>query len=58
MADYEARIAPFINVEFYVTAEFGQYPSGGEHNGLDIATPSPGNDLYSIVKGKIIRKRL
>lgn len=41
MADYEARIAPFINVEFYVTAEFGQYPLGGEHNGLDIATPSP-----------------
>ena len=28
MAEYTARIAPFINVEFYVTAEFGQYPSG------------------------------
>lgn len=27
MADVEARIAPFINVTFYVTAEFGQYPS-------------------------------
>lgn len=26
MADYEARIAPFINETFYVTAEFGQYP--------------------------------
>lgn len=55
MADYEARIAPFINVTFYITAEFGQYPSGGQHNGLDIATPSPGNNLYSIVNGKIIR---
>lgn len=27
MADYVANIAPFINVTFYVTAEFGQYPS-------------------------------
>lgn len=26
MADYVANIAPFINVTFYVTAEFGQYP--------------------------------
>lgn len=41
MADYVANIAPFINVTFYVTAEFGQYPSGGSHDGLDIATPSP-----------------
>lgn len=41
MADYEAKIAPFINVTFYVTAPFGQYPSGGVHRGLDIATPSP-----------------
>lgn len=41
MADYEALVAPFINITFYVTAEFGTYPSGGEHNGLDIATPSP-----------------
>ena len=27
MADYEARIAPFINETFYVTAKFGEYPS-------------------------------
>lgn len=27
MADAEARIAPFINETFYVTAEFGEYPS-------------------------------
>lgn len=27
MADSEARIAPFINETFYVTAEFGKYPS-------------------------------
>lgn len=26
MADYVADIAPFIDVTFYVTAEFGQYP--------------------------------
>ena len=28
MADYNADIAPFINVTFYITAEFGEYPSG------------------------------
>lgn len=30
MADYVANIAPFINVTFYVTAEFGQYPRRAE----------------------------
>lgn len=28
MADYNARIAPFIDVTFYVTAQAGIYPSG------------------------------
>ena len=27
MADAEARIAPIINEIFYITAEFGKYPS-------------------------------
>lgn len=28
MADYEAKIAPFINQEFWVTSEFGEPRSG------------------------------
>ena len=55
MAVVNARIAPFINVEFEVTAEFGHYPSGGEHNGLDISTGRNDN-LYSIVDGVITDK--
>lgn len=40
MADYNANIAPFINVTFYVTSIFGE--TGTRlHRGLDIATPSP-----------------
>lgn len=42
MADYEANIAPFINVTFYVTSAFGTLRAGGDfHTGIDIATPSP-----------------
>ena len=42
MADYEANIAPFINVPFYVTSAFGVSRAGGDfHSGIDIATPSP-----------------
>lgn len=55
MADAEARIAPIINEIFYVTAEFGQYPSGGPHNGVDISTGKNSN-LYSIVNGIITNK--
>lgn len=41
MADYEARIAPFINQEFWITSEFGEPRAGRDpHKGLDIATPS------------------
>ena len=39
MADYVARIAPFINVEFYVTSQWWEQPRN--HRGLDIATPRP-----------------
>ena len=55
MADAEARIAPIINEIFYVTAEFGQYPSGGTHNGVDISSGKNSN-LYSIVNGIITNK--
>lgn len=39
MADYEARIAPFINVTFFVTSVWWEEPRN--HRGLDIATPDP-----------------
>lgn len=53
MADYTADIAPFINTTFYVTSVFGVQPSR-THRGLDIATPSPGSDLYSISDGVVV----
>lgn len=41
MVDYEAKIAPYINQEFWVTSEFGEPREGRDpHKGLDIATPS------------------
>lgn len=56
MADYEARIAPFINVTFYVTSVWWEQPRN--HRGLDIATPSSlGNvPLYSMCNGTIVHK--
>lgn len=55
MADYNARVAPFINKTFYVTAMAGRYPSGGYHSGLDISTEA--NDpLYSICDAIVIEK--
>lgn len=56
MADYEARIAPFINITFYVTSEWWEQPRN--HRGLDIATPSSmGNvPLYSMCNGTVILK--
>lgn len=41
MADYNASIAPFINVTFYVTSAFGEQRTNSVHKGIDIATPSP-----------------
>lgn len=56
MADYEARVAPFINKTFYVTAKAGQYPSGGYHSGCDLSTGTGtrGEPLYSICNGTVI----
>ena len=56
MADYEAKIAPFINVEFYVTSEWWEQPRN--HRGLDIATVSSlGNvPLYSMCNGQVVHK--
>lgn len=56
MADYKAKIAPFINEVFYVTTVW--WSGDPPHRGIDIATAhSAGNaPLYSIVNGTIIRK--
>lgn len=55
MADYTARVLPFINKEAIVTAKAGVYPDGSYHSGLDLATG--GNDiLYSICNGTVIQK--
>ena len=52
MADYTARIAPFINTEFYVTSAQPYYPDGTVHGGFDISTGS--NDpVYSMTSGTV-----
>ena len=59
MTDYTAKIAPFINQEFYVTSEFGEVRNSGSiHKGLDIATPSAlgGANLYSMCNGTVVYK--
>lgn len=55
MGDYNARIAPFIDELFFVTAKAGIYPSGGYHSGLDIST-GINSRLYSICNGTVIGK--
>lgn len=55
MADYQARIAPFINVEFVITSEWWEQPRN--HRGLDIATYySAGTNvpLYSMCDGEVV----
>lgn len=55
MADYTARILPFINKEAIVTAKAGVYPDQTYHSGVDLATPT--NDiLYSICNGTVVQK--
>lgn len=53
-ADYQARIAPFIDVIFYVTSVWWEQPRN--HRGLDIATPTAlGNvPVYSMCDGTIV----
>lgn len=58
MADYNARVLPFINTVAYVTAKAGVYPGGGYHSGLDLSTGTgnKGANLYSICNGTVINK--
>lgn len=57
MADYNARIAPFINHIFYVTSVFGVQETR-THRGIDIATPTADGyvSMYSICNGEVIAK--
>ena len=55
MPDYNANIAPFINIIFYVTGEYGVERPTHTHVGLDIATSSP-QDLFSMLDGRVYDK--
>lgn len=56
MADYEARIAPFINTQFWVTSEWWEQPRN--HRGLDIATARAegSQPVYSMCNGTVVLK--
>ncbi len=53
MADYTARIAPFINETFYVTSSQPYYPDGTPHGGFDISTGT-NSPVYSMVAGTVL----
>lgn len=53
MADYNARIAPFINEVFYVTSAQPYYPDGTPHGGFDISTGT-NSPVYSMVTGTVL----
>lgn len=55
MADYNAKVAPFINIIFYVTGRYGTQRPTHMHVGLDVATSTPQN-LYSMFDGNVIEK--
>lgn len=55
MADYEARVAPFIKNTFYLTGMYGVQRPTHMHVGVDLATPVPIN-MYSILDGTVIHK--
>lgn len=53
MADYEANIAPFINIEFYLTGAWGEQRATHKHAGIDIATGLKSN-VYNMFDGTVI----
>lgn len=53
MADYTARVAPFINEEFYVTSAQPYYPDGTVHGGFDIST-GVNSPVYSMTAGTVL----
>lgn len=55
MAVVQARIAPFINVNFMVTSEFWEQRPNHPHRGVDIAT-TISQPIYSMCNGTVIHK--
>lgn len=53
MAQYQARVAPFINEEFTVTSAQPYYPDGTIHGGFDISTGVNSN-VYSMTGGRVL----
>ena len=53
MADYTARVAPFINEEFRVTSAQPYYPDGTIHGGFDIST-GVNSPVYSMTSGVVL----
>lgn len=53
MAIYQARVAPFINVPFYVTSAQPYYPSGEVHGGFDIST-GKNDPVYAMTGGRVL----
>ena len=49
------NVAPFINITFYVTGEYGVIRPTHTHVGVDLAT-SQTADLYSIFDGTVVEK--
>lgn len=58
MAVVTPRIAPFINVTFWVTSVWWELPRN--HRGLDIATATAGGSvpIYSMCNGTVIRSEV
>lgn len=53
MADYQARVAPFINETFYVTGAQPYYDDGTIHGGFDVST-GDNSPVYAMLGGTVI----
>lgn len=53
MADYQARVAPFINETFYVTGAQPYYPDGTIHGGFDVST-GVNSPVYAMTGGTVL----
>lgn len=53
MADYQARVAPFINETFYVTGTQPYYSDGTIHGGFDVSTGT-NSPLYAMTGGIVL----
>ena len=53
MAQYNARVAPFINKQFVVTSAQPYYPDGEVHGGFDIST-GDNDPVYAMTGGIVL----